>query len=169
MLVFVQDKWYYSQKGVHRMILPIQQMKISGTTFKGLTGNTSSEGFDIGEGNLRYFEHTNYYPFLDESKEAIDEYVRRAESSYIGLGMEISRSISVKERLPFTENEYFQYMGKKGSNLELAEADLFVEKALDKISDISDVWRPKKITAEVVQKTKAKPSLLKKLFIKLFK
>ena len=101
--------------------------------FRGLIGETVSLPIMHSEG-FKCYEHTNYYPFMDESKEMVDKFVDRASTSYVGALTEINNSISVKENLPFTEKEFLEY--KKG-NAE-AESSKLIDKTLLKYKEL---WR----------------------------
>ena len=99
--------------------------------FRGLTGETMSLPIMHGEG-FKCHEHTNYYPFLDETKEMVDKFINRASATYIGALTEIKNTVYVKEKLPFTERQYLDY--KKGNGE--AESCKLIDRVLSKNSEL---------------------------------
>lgn len=99
-------------------------MKLSPVSFSGLKG-----GSKFIKGRNEYGDYTHitiaYYPFKDESKHEIDEFVREyshniknppatytddTNTTYtVGQGDRSIRVVNVKEKLPFTSEEYELY------------------------------------------------------------
>lgn len=135
--------------------------------FKGLVSNATSIPVSFGD-NIRYFEHTKYYPFKNETKESIDNFVKSASMSSYGRFREICRSVSIEKELPFTEEEFFSYKGKPSKVNASPETIKLIDETLSKIGNLKRYMNRTKETL-TSPKTDSLITVLTKSIRRLFK
>ena len=94
---------------------------ISSQQFNGLIGkNLYKDTYKIGNDNNVHYIIEEFYPFLDETADKIDSFVKNREriiSSGKMPTFNIIRKVVVRNPLSFTEKEFIFYKNHKGTNV----------------------------------------------------
>ncbi len=148
-------------------ILPVNK-NYKNPDFRGLWGDTyhkSVKRENYSMDNIVF----NYYPFQDESKDAIEKIVKENSFEYTspwfetgGKAVDYSKSVKLHEKLPFTKGQYQEYCRRALLPNLKTNLQEFISNALEE-RNLHKFILPEKTPKELPIKT----SIFKKFFAKL--